>query len=254
MKVSVAQIDCEPSNHDANHVIIIQKIKEAAENGSDLVVFPEMSDTGYDMDVIQKHPVTLFFQTLRTAAEANEIAVICGLAEIEDGKIYNSVIAINKDGDIPGKYRKTHLFSLAGEDKVITAGDEFVTVFINDITFGLMICYDIRFPEMSRKLVDMGAEVLVVVAAFPHPRGLHWTTLINCRAIENQVYVVAANRTGTDKDLSFCEGSSIIDSNGIVLTEPAHKVCLITADIDIENVHKDRSRMNILADRRKDLY
>lgn len=264
MNISIAQIDCEVGETRINHNTIIENIQETAEDGSDLIVLPEMADTGYEMKAIQDcaerweetyQPDKTFVRELRRQAIIHKIAIICGLAERDGDNIYNSVVAIDKEGHILGKYRKAHLFSLAGEDKVLTAGNEFVVVPIEDANIGLMICYDMRFPEMSRKLVDMGADILVIVSAFPFPRLRHWEALTVSRAIENQVYVVAANRIGTDKDLTFCGSSCIIDPDGVRLVMASEGMrALVTVNIDLEYVNKSRSRMDILSDRRQDLY
>lgn len=267
MKISIAQINCKAGDLPANREKILQYIIVAADQESDLIVFPEMADTGYSMNDASLaedwHDGHTFMQDLRLAADHHNIAIICGLAEREQKQLYNSVLAIDKDGRLLQKYRKTHLFSLAGEDEVLTAGDEFIVTAINQyqakepiVRVGLMICYDVRFPEMCRKLVaEKFADILVVVAAFPFPRLEHWKTLTACRAMENQVFVVAANRVGTDKDLTFCGSSSIIDPFGtrIVAASETHEI-LLTQEIDLNRIQEARANMNLLQDRRTDLY
>ncbi len=263
MKISIAQIDCVLGDLPHNHATILKRVEQAAEDGSDLVVFPEMSNSGYDMSVVRESAERWgegsFVEELQARANAHSIAVICGLAELNyDGEIYSSIATIDKRGGLLRTYSKTHLFSLAGEDKVLTAGDDLVVVPIDCgigkpiVNVGLMICYDIRFPEMSRKLVDAGADVLVVVAAFPTARWRHWECLTTCRAIENQVYVVAVNRVGQDGDLEFCGRSKVIDPSGRTM------VCgdadILSTNIDLKEIARARATMNILSDRRKDLY
>ncbi len=268
MKISIAQIDCVLGDLAHNHATIVENIKQAADGGSNLIVFPEMSDTGYDMEVVRKHaepweqwPGESFVKELCHLASLHNIAIICGLAEAFNYKIYSSIATIDRRGLLWHTYRKTHLFSLAGEDKVLTPGDKFIVVPVDcgigkPVNVGLMICYDIRFPEMSRKLVDAGADVLVVVAAFPYPRHRHWECLTRCRAIENQVYVVAVNRTGQDGDLEFCGNSRVIDPNGKskIKIRGGYRELLTSVDIDLGEIAQARATMNILSDRRKDLY
>jgi predicted amidohydrolase len=119
-----------------------------------------------------------------------------------------------------------------------------------------MICYDLRFPELSRSLVLQGAEVLVLCSAWPFPRLSHWETLIRARAIENQVYFIAANRTGTDDGaISFCGASRIVDPYGVIVTSAAEdREEMISGEISRETILAVRAKMPVLQQRRSDLY
>jgi len=203
MKVAVAQIKCMLGDPQANLEQISSLCQNAAEKGCDVIVFPEMVDTGYDMSVIREKASSWNeapFQTIKTIAEQHNIHVIAGISEREGERIYNSIAAIGPRGELMGKYRKAHLaaYPPLDEDSCISPGDSLSAIAIGDMTWGLMICYDLRFPELSRSLVLQGAEVLVLCSAWPFPRVFHWDILTRARAIENQAYLIAANRVGND--------------------------------------------------------
>ena len=137
----------------------------------------------------------------------------------------------------------------------MTAGDRRATWDVGEMTWGLQVCYDLRFPELSRAMVLGGASVLVVIAAWPFPRVSHWTTLLRARAIENLSYVVAANRVGVDGDQTYCGSSRVVDPYGVVLASASENhETLITADLDPARVESVRKTLPSLSERREDLY
>ena len=117
-----------------------------------------------------------------------------------------------------------------------------------------IICYDIRFPELARKLALNGAQLLFVPAEWPHPRLHHWRTLLTARAIENQMYVIACNRVGRSGETSFFGHSMIINPWGEIVTEADENEQIVTAEIDLELVAKVRSTIPVFEDRRPDVY
>ena len=119
---------------------------------------------------------------------------------------------------------------------------------------GLMICYDLRFPELARTLALSGARILIVPAQWPKARAMHWQTLLRARAIENQVFIIGANRTGSDEDLSFPGLSAIIDPWGQVLAEAKDKDGIILAELDMNRVTQAREQIPVMTDRRNDIY
>lgn len=260
MKIAVAQVNCSLGDVTSNCKQITSFAKRARGLGADVVIFPEMIDTGYEMLTVVKNASKwdgLPFVTAKQAAADLGLYVICGLSEREEGNIYNSLGVFEPAGDLIGKYRKTHLFSGSPvhEQRYLTQGNSLTVVRVGDMTFGLLICYDLRFPEISRMLVLNGAEVLVVCSAWPFPRDAHWKTLLAARAIENQVYVVAANRIGSDGPLTFCGSSCIVDPLGVTLTGGSHdSEELLISEISPEVVVSVRGSAPVLQDRRKDLY
>ena len=261
MKVAVAQISCALGDPETNLSKVHDFSQRAKEAGAELVVFPEMSDTGYSMPVIQKHASdwkTGFVASLQEIANQLSIGIVSGVSERDGSSIYNSQVLVDAKGDIVAKYRKTHLYAVApiDEQTCFAPGDAFASFALGDLRFGLSICYDLRFPEMFRKLVtQQNVGAFLISSAWPFPRIEHFRTLILARAIENQSYVIASNRVGKDDDLWFCGSSAIIDPRGVaVASASADREELIHADLSEDLVRSVRSRVESLAHRREDLY
>ena len=159
---------------------------------------------------------------------------------------------------MPAKYRKTHLYAVAPveEQTCFAPGNSFASFELGGLHFGFSICYDLRFPEMYRKLVtEHDVDAFAISSAWPFPRVEHFRTLAIARAIENQSYVIASNRVGKDDDLWFCGSSAIIDPRGVVIAAAsADREEFIHADISEELVRSVRSRVESLSHRREDLY
>jgi omega-amidase len=261
MKVSVAQISCSLGDPETNLSKVHDFSRRAKDAGAELIVFPEMTDTGYSMSVIQKHAdhwKTGFVARLQEIANQLSIAIVIGVSERDGSSIYNSQVLIDAKGNVVAKYRKTHLYAVAPveEQNCFAPGKEFTKFSFGGLCFGFSICYDLRFPEIYRKLAtEQNAGVFLISSAWPFPRDEHFRVLAQARAIENQSYVVASNRVGKDDDLWFCGSSAIIDPRGVVIAAAsADREELIHADLSQELVRSVRKRVNSLGHRRKDLY
>ena len=261
MKIAAAQIACSLGDVAANVQKMREFAKRAAGNSADLVVFPELSDTGYSMPVIERcaqrwsdGPVA----ALQTTAKDFSIALIAGVSERDEDIIYNSQVFIDASGKIIGKYRKTHLFRgrPAGEDECFQAGDELRTFEFGELRLGLSICYDLRFPELFRMLaIEQRANVFILSSAWPFPRLEHLRTLTAARAIENQSYLISVNRVGTDEGVTCCGSSSIIDPYGVLIASAsADREELVEGEISAEVIGLVRKRMAVFEHRRSDLY
>ena len=177
--------------------------------------------------------------------------------ERENSRIYNSAAVISPKGELLGKYRKIHLFSagLVREEKCFTPGAHLINIDIDGIKWGLMICYDLRFPELSLQLTLKGTDVLALCASWPRIRINHWKVLTRARAIDNQIFLVGANRTGSDGGLDFGGSSCLIDPFGEVLTEAGeNEERLLVAELDKNRVDYARNRLPVMKHRREDLY
>jgi predicted amidohydrolase len=178
----------------------------------------------------------------------------------EAGKISNTSILFNPKGERTATYRKTHLFSLFGEEKHMAAGKTLGLAETPWGLTGLSVCYDIRFPELFRTYALKGVRIVFSPMAFPYPRLEHWKILVRARAIENQMFVVGTNQVGRedcgpDNMLTYCGDSVIIDPWGRTVVEASETdEALLTAAIDLDLVEETRSKMKVLADRRPDLY
>jgi omega-amidase len=261
MKIAVAQISCALGEPESNLAKIHAFSSRAKTAGAELVVFPEMADTGYSMPVIKKHAATWSegaVPALQKIARTVSIAILCGVSERDGSRIYNSQVFIDSLGKIAAKYRKTHLFSVPpiAENECFSPGTALVTFETGPLRLGLSICYDLRFPEVYRQLAMRDkANVLVVSSAWPFPRVEHFRTLAVARAIENQSYVVVSNRVGTDDGVSFCGTSAIIDPYGVVIAAASqHREELIVGELCAELIAAIRAGMPVFTDRRADLY
>src|SRR5437773_2629912 len=261
MKIAVAQISCSLGDSEANLAKVHDLSRTAKDVGAELIVFPEMTDTGYSMSVIQKyagHWKSGFVPGLRRIASELSIAIVSGVSERDGSSIYNSQVLVDAKGDVLAKYRKTHLYAVAPveEQTCFAQGDAFATFVLGGLHFGFSICYDLRFPEMYRKMAtEQKVGAFIVSSAWPFPRVEHWCVLAQARAIENQSYVIASNRVGKDDELWFCGSSAIIDPRGVVIAAAsADREELIQADLSEELVLSVRSRVNSFAHRRPDLY
>lgn len=264
MRIGIAQIKSIPGDVAANCARIATFTERARESGCDAVIFPEMIDTGFDLSLLTENASSWEHDRedsplgiARKAAADSGVFLVCGLSERVGNDIYNSTAVIDPGGSLVGKYRKTHLAAYPPfqEDRHIVPGDSLETLRIGDLIWGFLICYDLRFPEIGRKLTLSGAKVLAVTSAFPFPRLRHWKILTRARAIENQVYVIAANRIGTDGEITFCGSSCMIDPYGVTVAEAAEdREELIVGEIRPDIIDSVRDYMPLLDQRRDDLY
>jgi omega-amidase len=233
----------------------------AKRSGAELIVFREMTDTGYSMPTIERHAAAWeegAVPELQKIATELGLGIICGISDRDGESIYNAQVIVNAGGEIIAKYRKTHLVTAAPLDErsCFSPGNEFVGCQVGGFKVGLTICYDLRFPEVCRSLaVGHKANVLVTSSAWPCVRMEHLQVLARARAIENQSYLILANRVGTDDSVTFCGSSAIIDPLGtIVAGASIDREELVEAEISIDVIEPVRSRMAAFTHRRPDLY
>jgi predicted amidohydrolase len=255
LTIGAIQMDIILGKKDEN----IQKAKSLIGDakGCDIIYLPELFTTGYALDDIKDLAEQVPGPTTDSLAlMAREAGALIGatLAELDGGRIYNTHVIIDTKGNLVARYRKAHLFGPLHETDHFSPGSELVTADIKIAILGLMTCYDIRFPEQARKLTLDGAHILTCPSEFPKPRLSHWRNLLLARAIENQVFVVAVNRVGSDTQADYFGHSMIIDPWGEVLAEAGEEEEVITAEVDIKTIEEVRGRIPVLKDRRLDLY
>jgi len=218
---SSVQMDCRPGDIQYNLKKAGEFAAKAYENGTEILVFPELLDIGYDLSALStlKIDTSNTVDTVSKIAKDNNMYIVAGLTEMEksEGVFYNTVYVFNNDGEIVVKYRKINLFSLSNETKCFKPGIEPQSFKINNVKVGIMICYDLRFPELARHYFKDGCKAIIISSAFPKPRQEHWKTLLRARAVENQLYVIASNRVGNVNGIEFAGSSSIIDPWGEVV-------------------------------------
>jgi len=257
-KIACVQMDIVLGDKNFNIKNAIRYIEEASNNGAEVVCLPEMFNTGLVFKNIKKFAENESGETLtklRDAAKRYKIIIISGSMPVkEKSAVYNASYLISKKGEIIGNYKKIHTFSPMCEDKHIKGGCKISVFKVGKLKIGLMICYDIRFPELARNLVLKGANILFVPAQFPNPRSEHWNILLKARAIENQLYVVGTNRVGDDETRSYFGNSMVVNPWGETVVKAGQEPDLIYADIDLNEVKTVRKLIPCFKDRRVDVY
>jgi predicted amidohydrolase len=252
MRVHVIQLaygDDEPIATRTDRVADLVR----AQRGADLVVLPELWPQGgfsYDGWEEQAQPLDgAVVRAMRAAAADLGATVHMGslVERDEAGRLFNTSVLLGADGAVLATYRKVHLFGFGeGEPKLMTPGDGPV---VHD-GLGLATCYDLRFPEMFRALLDRGAEVVLMPAAWPAKRVQHWRLLARARAVENQSYVVACNTAGTHAGVPMGGHSMVVDPWGEPLAEAGDAEEVLVADLDRDLVRRTRASFPVLMDRR----
>jgi predicted amidohydrolase len=243
----------------------LEMAEEASGNGAEFVVFPEIFYHPYELKKIplltEENGETL--ETLKESAKRLGVYLCAGsIAVGENGKRYNRSYLISPKGKVLLEHSKCHMFDVsfkdlrAKESAVFDAGNELKTVKTELGKVGILICYDIRFPEAARKLALDGAEILIVPAAFNNVTGpAHWDVMFRARAIENQLFTVAASPARDMKALYKAYGHSmIIDPWGAVLSKAGIHEKIIYAELDPEKLADVRGRLPLLKHRRGDIY
>jgi deaminated glutathione amidase len=243
-------------------------VDEAAARGAQLVVLPEnfafVGLAEQDKMAVAESleaPGPILRAVLEAAARTKTWVLAGGMPERTGiaGKVYNSCVVASPEGRLAAVYRKVHLFDVQipggaefCESRTVEPGTEPVTVETPLATVGLSICYDVRFPELYRALVGRGARLCVVPAAFTMHTGKdHWHPLLRARAIENQVYVLAAAQVGRANEQRLCYGHSlIVDPWGTVIADAPDRECVVVAEIDLAYQDKVRRELPCLGHRR----
>lgn len=257
MKIGCIQLNVGFGKVEQNYERAEKFIREAAEKGAEIIVLPEMWNTSYALEKLPEladvngERTKAFLSSL--AKELNVHIVGGSVATKKNDHFYNTMYTFNKEGELVGEYDKAHLFKLMDEHKYLEAGNGMNRFALGDIEAAGVICYDIRFPEWLRSHALAGAKVLFIPAQWPTPRADHWRTLLQARAIENQCFVIAVNRTA-NKVENFNGQSMVIQPWGEVLWTGAEDEELAIIDVDFSIVDEVRGRIPVYDDRRPELY
>ncbi len=235
----------------ASHRLIETMIAEAAPPPGSLVALPEMGDTGWSLDA----EAVVGGDTPGWASDVSKrhgIHLVVGFARTVDRPpgAANAAVIAHPDGSLGPIYEKIHPFGFTEEPACFASGERVVIDRAGPFTVAQTICYDLRFPELHRVAIDHGADLLVIVANWPAERAAHWRALVIARAIENQAFVVAVNRTGRDPSFTFDGGSLIVSPTGVVLAEGDAAPGAVRAELDHAELLAWRRRFPALADRR----
>lgn len=263
MKVAVAQLTStlDKTQNLQKAVAYVEKAKAA---GADFVIFPEMYSaaatpkSGVRPSEVAEPLDGPFVSRLAQAARENGIYVVCGVYESIEGdpdRAYNTTVFFNRSGELIKSYRKTHLYDAFSyiESDYISAGDSPYEIVETEFgKIGLIVCYEVRFPEIARQYALQGADMLFVPAGWvagPMKED-HWETLVRTRAIENTMFVCAADQVGN----IFAGRSMIVDPMGVVVASAGEEETLLVAELDLERIQRVRGKLPSVANRRPELY
>lgn len=260
--------DDEGDPREANLKMTREWTNRAAKEGADLVVFGETFLTGYDNGVhtfkYACDPASHWIEKVGKIAAENDVNLVMG-ATIRsgppDGGLHNSALLFDRDGELQGRYDKTHLGDLIYPDGIShesaywDEGDEYPIFDIEGVTLGIHICYDVIYPETARILAVNGAEVIVNPAAAVKGYREGWNRMLPCRALENQVYYAMCAPVGTQREANLIGGSRILDPSGDTLTEVVwEEETLVSATIDLNHLQQTRSVTHNFGRRRPEIY
>lgn len=263
MKIAIVQFRAD-TNKQKNLKKILQYISEAAKKGAQLCAFPEFmmfyTPSKRSARQLAQEAETLdgnFIKQIANTAKKNKIQVVGTIYEKSKKKdrVYDTAFLINKSGKLISTYRKIHLYDALGfkESSKLEPGNKIALPVKTTLgRVGMLICYDLRFPEMSRTLASSGSEILVIPSAWVQGpnKEEHWITLNKTRAIENGCYVVAPGHLGN----IYCGRSLIVDPCGKILLDMKHKSGIGIVDISLDLVKKTRLSLPLLKNRRTDVY
>ena len=260
MRIALIQQAIVPGDKQANYDRVEALLSEAVTRSDavpDVVVLPELWSTGYALDELgdlASEEGSEEADFLAELARKYDIWFAGGSVAAKTGKgITNRAQIIDRRGRLAATYDKTHLVPMLDEDKYLVAGDSCCLYTIENITFGLAVCYDLRFCEFIRKLAVKGAQALIISAEWPLVRLNHWQALLKARAIENQCYVLAANNTAMG-DAPFAGHSQALAPDGGTLCRLGFQEGIATVEIDAETVDQIRRAVPVFKDRRPEIY
>lgn len=256
MKVAGAQMDIAWHDREANFRKAEELGAKARAAGAELFVLPEMFPTGFSMDVsvTAEPPDGPTAQFLRRLARELQIAVVGGLVlSRQGGRPQNCSLAVGPDGQDLALYAKIHPIALLDEDRHYDSGHVPGPFTYAGAGMTCFVCYDLRFPELFRSVVDQ-VTLIMVIASWPSSRQSHWDVLLRARAIESQCFVMGVNRVGEGGGYAFGGGSAVVDPLGNILARGGSEEGLVTAEIDLAEVARVREAMPFLRDRRPHLF
>jgi len=261
LNIALAQMAVRPGDPAGNEAEARRLAARAGDDGADLLLLPELWHSGYDLARAGEYAAPLdegAFGLMAELARQHDLYVVgTALEAVEDGQPCNTAALYAPGGERAGAYRKVHLWAPLGETEYLTPGQSLPTFQLPWGCVALAICYDLRFPEQWRRYADVGAQLILIPAAWPSARVEHWRLLLRARAVENQFCVAGCNRAGGGDDAGQdCFGgfSAAVDPWGQVAAEGGPEPGLVVARLDLDEVARVRRLFPFLADRRPEVY
>ncbi len=255
-RAAALQFRVDVGDVPANRDRAVHWIVEAAKRGARLCVLPEMWSTGFAearlLALSRTTPEIL--HELRALAARLRVVIVGSLPERAGRGVFNTLYVVNASGVVTGEYRKAHLFTPSGEDRWFRRGTAAGVIPSDAGLIGPLICYDLRFPELTRKYFLAGATMLCVASQWPSVRRSHWDILTVARAVENQLFLVAANAVGPSGPFHYSGGSVVVSPAGERLATLGEEEGIALAAVDPAEVDEIRRRIPCLADRNPKAY
>ena len=259
MKISCLQMKMELGNPSENLLHAKQLICRSVKENPDVLVLPETWNTGFfpktGLAELSSHNLAEVKEHIGGLAMKYNVNIVAGsVSNLRDGKIFNTAAVFDRKGACIAEYDKTHLFTPMGEDGFYTRGDHLCVFSLDGIKCGVIICYDLRFPELTRRLSLDGIEMLFVVSQWPEERIAHLRCLTAARAIENQIFVVNCNSCSSADGTVFGGTSAVIDPLGRTLALAGKKEEILSAACHMNLTKKLRDSIPVFRDRHPGLY
>ena len=257
MKITCIQMDMQFCAPEENFRKAAELMEKAMENAPDVLVLPELWNTGFfpqdNLPTLCDREGERVKKEFGAFAKSHNVNIVAGsVADLRHGKVYNTCYVFDRSGACIASYDKTHLFSPMGDDRYFTPGDRLCRFCLDGADCGVIICYDLRFPELTRAMAPL--DILFLPAQWPDARISHLQTLCAARAIENQMFLVCCNSCGHAGDTTFGGCSAIIDPLGNVLAQAGTEETEISVKTDLSQLTNIRNSINVFADRRPELY
>lgn len=253
--LKISSIQCNQIWEDRQgNFICFEEILKKVQSSVDIIVFPEMFQTGFSMNVekLAEAMDGVSMNWLKNKAKEYHCAITTSLIIQEDGKYYNRMVFVQENGTVQ-HYDKRKLFTFSEEDQHFTPGEKKNIIEYKGWKIFMQVCYDLRFPEMCKNKVENGNydyDLLINVANWPARRSLHWKTLLQARAIENQSYLVGVNRVGENhRGLKYSGDSSLIESDGTIVNQIDNEEKVINNTLSYETLNETRKKLPFLKDR-----
>jgi predicted amidohydrolase len=257
LAVALAQMDVSIGQPEANLARARNFAAQAHEAGADMLLLPELWLYGYDLERAEERAAPLGeggFAHMAALAREFSLYLAGSTVERHAEGVSNTNAFYAPDGKLLGSYRKVHLFRMMQEPRYLIPGEHATLCPTPWGPVGLAICYDMRFPELLRALALAGAVLVLVPAQWPTPRIEAWLILARARAIENELFVAACNRVGSDSETDFSGHSCVVDPWGRALVEGDDQERLLVAQVDLREVRKARRYLTVYEDRRPEAY
>lgn len=258
MRVKCLQMDMKLASPKENFAHAEELISKAAES-ADVLVLPETWNTGFfpkeNLKALCDNDCKAVKEKIGALAARCKVNIVAGsVSNLRGESVFNTATVFNRKGECIAEYDKTHLFTPMGEDSFYTAGDHLCRFEIDGVRCGLIICYDIRFPELTRSLTVKGLDMLFVVSQWPAARTFHLRSLTTARAIENQMFVVCCNSCGRAGETVYGGNSAVIDPWGETIVLAGESEEVLCADCDMQILDNIRNTIPVFRDRRPILY